>query len=80
MHNLLIRLIIIKLFTYVLFMKVNNSDLHKVSVQCLQVLCYAVPHDRYTLLLENISLYFVLQQVFFFLYSFIPCFIPWLHF
>jgi hypothetical protein len=28
------------------------------------LLCYAVPHNRYTLLLENISLYFVLQQVF----------------
>jgi hypothetical protein len=42
------------------------------------------PHNnRYVLLLENISLYFVLQQAFilrFFLVSFILCLISYLHF
>jgi hypothetical protein len=33
--------------------------LYKVSVQCLRIFCYAVPHNnRCTLLLENISHYF----------------------
>jgi hypothetical protein len=38
----------------------------RVNVQCFKiVLCYAVPHNnRYTILLENISLHFALQQVF----------------
>jgi hypothetical protein len=54
-----------------------------VNVQYFKFLRYAVPHNnRYTLLLENISLYFVLKQVFelltalsFFLRP-IPYFIP----
>jgi hypothetical protein len=35
-----------------------------VNVQFRRFLCYAVPHNCYTLLLENIRLYFV-QQAFF---------------
>jgi hypothetical protein len=35
-----------------------------VNFQCLRIFCFVVPHNRYTLLLENISFYFVPQQVF----------------
>jgi hypothetical protein len=36
------------------------------NVHCLQITCYAVPHNNhYTLLLENISFYFIQEQVFF---------------
>jgi hypothetical protein len=39
---------------------IEPQNLYRVNVQC-----FRVPHNnRYTLLLENISLYFVLQQVF----------------
>jgi hypothetical protein len=41
----------------------------------LNILCYAVPHNHYTLLLENISLYHIIAGVPFFL-SFILCLIP----
>jgi hypothetical protein len=42
-----------------------THNTHRVNVQCLRIPCYAVPHNKcYTLLLENISLYFKLQQVF----------------
>jgi hypothetical protein len=44
------------------------------------ILCYAVLHNNhYTLLLENINLYFVLQQAFF-IRSFVSFFIFFLHF
>jgi hypothetical protein len=54
-----------------------NTHTH-IQCECLmhsKVLCYAVPHNNHcTLLHENISLYFVLQQVFF-LFSFLSFFL-----
>jgi hypothetical protein len=49
--------------------------IHRVSVQCLRLFCYAVLHNTFcTLLLENISLYFVLQQLLFLSLLFISSF------
>jgi hypothetical protein len=45
---------------------------YRVNFQCLRISCYAVPHNYYTLLLENISLRFVFiiySSLSFFLFS-----------
>jgi hypothetical protein len=53
-----------------MIMRLLTSAPCRVNVQCLRHFCYAVPHNnRYTLLLENISLHFVQRQIFFLLSS-----------
>jgi hypothetical protein len=56
-------------FVYVFVCLTARLMYHTTQSECsmpFNFLCYAVPYnDRYTLLFENISLYFVLQQIFF---------------